>query len=286
LFLEGKALMDQGRVAEACVKFAASHQAEASVGALLNVARCHQAQGKIASAWSEYKEAASLADRMGQPDRKVGALEYVAELEPRLARISVRVDQPVANLEVKRGDIVLPPGSYGVAAPVDPGTYVIVASAPGYAPFTTSVTIVTEREQKEVVVPALTKAADSEASDTSDSPGLPPLAIAGVVIAGVGVISLGVGVAFGVIAIGDEKDLAAQCPNRQCAAEGLAFRDQITTKAHVSTALLAIGGAAVVGGGLMFLLAPSARGGGEDSSIAFVPVITPEVQALSVMGRF
>jgi hypothetical protein len=73
LFQEGKRLMDAGRYDEACPKFEASHKAEPSVGAMLNLARCHELAGKTASAWVEYKEAAKLAQQTGQADRVLGA---------------------------------------------------------------------------------------------------------------------------------------------------------------------------------------------------------------------
>src|SRR5690606_30041935 len=66
LFQEGKRLMEQGQIEEACPKFQASMDAEPSVGAMLNLARCHELTGKTATAWAEYTEAANLARRAGQ----------------------------------------------------------------------------------------------------------------------------------------------------------------------------------------------------------------------------
>src|SRR5690606_806831 len=124
-----------------CKRFRASHQAEASVGALLNLARCHMKMGKLASAWNEFREAATLAERMKQPDRQKGALDYAKELEPRLSKLIVKVEDPVDGLEVRRGDAVVPSDAYGVAVPVDPGRYEIVATAPGHRSWTGEVTI-------------------------------------------------------------------------------------------------------------------------------------------------
>ncbi len=283
LFLEGQGLWKQGQYEAACEKFEASHVAEPSVGALLNIARCHQREGNIASAWSEYKEAAALADRKGQPERKAGALEFVAELEPRLSRLTVEVETPVEGLVVRRGDVVLPPGSFGVAAPVDPGSYTITAQAPGHESFTTEIAIAGESERTVVTIPPLVPTPAGEVSVPPRSTGLPPVAVAGIVVAGIGVASLGVGIAFGVIAIGDEGELAMECPDMRCSPMALERRDDIEIKAHVSTATLIIGGAALAGGALMFLLAPRDT---TESPLNAVPILTPDYQGVSVRGWF
>ena len=52
-FNEGKRLMDAGDTAAACAKFAHSQELDPKLGRLLNLAFCHEQQGKTASAWSE-----------------------------------------------------------------------------------------------------------------------------------------------------------------------------------------------------------------------------------------
>src|SRR5688500_5414952 len=65
LFREGKALLQQGKLAEACAKFDASDRLEPSVGTELNAADCHEKNGKVATAWAGFLKAAANAAKAG-----------------------------------------------------------------------------------------------------------------------------------------------------------------------------------------------------------------------------
>src|SRR5271166_4812159 len=68
-FAEGKKLLDDGQTAAACARFARSQDLDPKLGRLLNLAFCHEQEGKTASAWNEYNAAAALAAQKEQPDR-------------------------------------------------------------------------------------------------------------------------------------------------------------------------------------------------------------------------
>ncbi|MBM4360675.1 MAG: hypothetical protein FJ096_21415, partial [Deltaproteobacteria bacterium] len=91
LFLRGKDLLEQGKNQEACEAFEASQAADASVGALLNVARCQEVAGKPATAWTVYRAAATLAAQRGEEERSRGALELAQKLEQLLPRLTVDI---------------------------------------------------------------------------------------------------------------------------------------------------------------------------------------------------
>ncbi|MBI4705574.1 MAG: hypothetical protein HY744_31155, partial [Deltaproteobacteria bacterium] len=93
LFEAAKQLAAEGERAEACESFAATVRAYPSVGARLNLARCHEQAGRTASAWSEYNRAAAMARAAGQAEREEGAQELAAKLEPKLSKLTV---QPAA----------------------------------------------------------------------------------------------------------------------------------------------------------------------------------------------
>ncbi|MCC6559021.1 MAG: hypothetical protein IT372_39360, partial [Polyangiaceae bacterium] len=50
LFQEGKRLLEEGRVAEACARLAASEAIDPTVGTLGLLAACHEQEGRIATA--------------------------------------------------------------------------------------------------------------------------------------------------------------------------------------------------------------------------------------------
>jgi hypothetical protein len=154
LFLEGRRLLTAGQTDQACARFAESYAAEASSGTLLNLALCHEKQGKLATAWAEYRGATRLARSQGREDRAAVAGAKIAELDRKLSRLTSIPSKPVKGLRIATEDGTLGEGGLGVAVPIDPGLHELTVSAPGYRSWVTTV-VIQPGEQRVLEIPEL-----------------------------------------------------------------------------------------------------------------------------------
>ena len=97
----------------------------------MNLAHCHQEQGRTASAWAEFRQAAAQADAAGKPERAEYARSRASRLEGRLPRLTLSVAERAAGLEVRLDGQVIGAGAMDAPLPVDPGERRVEASAPG-----------------------------------------------------------------------------------------------------------------------------------------------------------
>jgi hypothetical protein len=141
LFQEGRRFLLDGQTDEACKRFAESYAMVASSGTLLNLALCHQNQGKTATAWNEYKAAARLARNQGREERAAVADGKAHELEPTLARVTTTAVERLPGLRVATEAGPLGEGGLGVDVPIDPGTHTVTVTAPGHLPWTTTLEV-------------------------------------------------------------------------------------------------------------------------------------------------
>jgi hypothetical protein len=136
LFRSGRDLVAKGNHAEGCAKFDASFALDPSTGTLLNIAKCHERDGKLVSAWADYQRALTLNIATQGAERRAGleriAKEGIAALEPRLPKVRIAIADPPAGLKVLRDGSEMPTASLGEALPMDPGKHEVSASAPGY----------------------------------------------------------------------------------------------------------------------------------------------------------
>ena len=179
LFAEGRRLMAEGQTREACDKFRESERLDPAVGTLLNLARCEKTLGRTASAWLDYREAASRAHAAGEVKRERVAREEADALSGLLPHLHVNVP-PSAQLDGLALTIdatVCPSSLWNSSLPLDPGTHTLTARAPGFEPWTTSVALA-PAEEREAVVPALERRSEpptSPAPGAAATPALTPL---------------------------------------------------------------------------------------------------------------
>jgi hypothetical protein len=155
LFREGRALVVDGRFAEACPRLEESQRLEPRLGTQLNIAFCHEQLGKLAAAWLGYQDAVVVARREGNVAREQFATARALALEPRVPRLEVRgaVGADGDPSTILLDGAPLAPSAWGRALPVDPGSHVLVATHAGAEYWRTTV-VLRESEHANVTIPA------------------------------------------------------------------------------------------------------------------------------------
>ncbi|HVK65656.1 MAG TPA: hypothetical protein VM694_14330 [Polyangium sp.] len=165
LLKEGKKLVTEKKYDEACPKIAEAYKLSPSPATLLDLALCHEKQGKLATAWGEMLDAEADARKAGRADVEARARANSKAIEPKLPRVTVSVAANTPGIEIAINGQKIDLGALGKGRPVDPGEHKIVATAPGRKPWETTLSL-KPGERKSVMVPAL--AEDGNAASTGD----------------------------------------------------------------------------------------------------------------------
>jgi tetratricopeptide (TPR) repeat protein len=301
LFSEAERLETSGQLDQACDAFEASNRIEPRAGTMIRLGQCREKQGRLASAWSAYKDSLT---RVKDPKKKAVAEAKVKELEPRLSYLTVLVpdESRVDGLVIKRNGAVLDPMLWNRAAPVDGGSYTISGEAPGHEPWTTSVQVEAEKakasvevpkfkELRKLVDPATPPVGEPEDDDAivTDEPGMfttkRKIALG---LGGAGVVAAAAGVFLGLGA----KDLSDQafelCPDASTpcndAAEAQDLNDRANDRALYANVAFGVAGAAVIGAAVLwFTGAPSPE---ESGGLAIQPRVGNGAASLDLSWRF
>jgi hypothetical protein len=229
LFEEAGQAADRHAYDEACPKFAKVVELEpAKLGAKLALADCYEQAGKLASAVAAYRAAGVRAAEAGDPRKKL-ADEKIAELSARAPRVTILVPDTLRSLP---GLTVLRDGAPVDAAewnqPVlsDPGEHTIYVGASGKKPWSGKVTVIVGATSEVVIggledlappaLPALPPPVTPEAAPTPAAARTPAAHERAVptwawVTGGLGIVSAGAAVAFGVDQAAAQRDFDAGC---------------------------------------------------------------------------
>ena len=288
--------MEARRYAEACPKFAESQRLDPGGGTQLNLALCHEKEGKTATAWSEFNVALSQAIRDGRRDRIAIARERAVALEALLPRLTVLLAPAaeVPGLEVRLDGVAIRGVAWNAPAAVDPGSHRVDATAPGRAPWSILVPL-EGGERRQVVVPLL--AVDpSSATLAAPPPGAlappPPVAWETVTkpnpvfyaVLAIGAAGLAASAVTGAFALKAHNTSLELCqPTRQYCSDpsGVDAAGTAHTLALVSTVAL---GAGVVAGLALFLVPSRVSTARPPQVVRFAPL--PGGAAASWSGAF
>lgn len=289
LFNEGQALFSQGQTAQACDKFQESYNLDPAIGALLNLARCHEKAGRTASAWAEFRSVETLAQRAQQKEREDVARKAALALEPKLSRLTIKVYAPAEGLEITRGGAGVGKAQWGVSMPVDPGDLKIEAKAPKKKPFSTVLNIKPGPSTVDFELPPLEEqpvdvTLNGRSTTTSSrDEGLGGAKVAGLALGGAGIVALGVGAAFQLVALSEDKKATS---NYNEAETGRLAKDTVKEKAFndagdsskdaaktnqtTAIVLASVGVASIVAGVVVFFVVAPKKSTG---AIEWAPII-------------
>jgi hypothetical protein len=285
LFRDGKALMDKGDFATACGKLEESQRIDPGGGTILNLALCHEKQGRIATAWAEFIEALGIAKRDRRQGRIDLAEDHIGKLEPMLSKMTIQVppesDDPA--LQIQRDGAVVGRAAWGTPFPVDPGDHRVEATAAGKVAYRTTVTVATAPGATPMVVRIPPLQADAVPEPPAPpaavvavegAPGAPPGSTASQVpaaapthpspadhasngssqavwgwaaigLGGAGVIT---GTVLTVVAAGKNSDSKDRCPRDPCDAAAVQLSRDAGHFADFATVGFGVGAAALVAG--------------------------------------
>jgi hypothetical protein len=305
LFDEGRSLLAAGKVAEACPKLEESRRLDPLPGTVLNLAVCHEKQGLAASAVAEFYQARAMAERDKRGDRVALANDHLRALESQVSNLVVVVGPhaDLPDLLIQLDGNPLGRAVWGTRIPVDPGEHAIEASAPNKKPLRL-VSKVSPAGDVETVTLAPLENAPPPASPPSRAPESPMSAAQsqaplvafrsperhgtstrrqiGLVSTAVGVVGLGVGSYFGVLAFRKHGEPGGgTCTELPCDST---VRDEAATAADASTATFAAG---LVGLALgAFLWFGDSSGSGDRPVVSVLPSVGPGRGGIQLSTRF
>ena len=301
-FDKGRQLMNAGKYAEACTAFQASAKLDPQLGTRYNIGVCSEKQGKLATAWTAYRE---VAQRDSNQGRRADAAKRADAIAPRLTKLLVNAAASPVGFVVKVNGADAT-NLLGIETPVDPGQYTVVASAPGFKDWSATVSATGEGLTVTVAIPALehgppgppTRSEPGKATTTIEhleQPGPPQESGGGssrktigtIVASGGAALVIG-GAIAGVMARGKWNDAKAvcggalTCPNDADTAQANALGDAARTRANIATGLIGAGVVAIGVGAALYLTAHDESGHG----VAIVPAAGPDGVSVTIGGHF
>lgn len=256
LFQSGKSAMESGDYRTACERFRESFRLQAAVGTLLNLGACEEKRGHYAVGLQCFRDALSM---LGDGDFRRGyAEERLTALRARVAFVHVMFDGAVpSDLRLRQDGVDLGASSLGVEFSVDPGEHVFEASAAGFAPSRTVVTVA-EKEHREVTL-RLSPAPLSGAREDHSAPAREPGKLGPYLLMGTGGAAMIAGAIFGLVVASEASDVHDHCTGSICDDDGLSAARRGKPYAVLSPVFLGAGAALAIGGFVWLKVSSRAR---------------------------
>jgi hypothetical protein len=283
LFKEGKKLLAEQKVAEACRKFESSYRIDPAPGTLINLALCHEQEGKLATAWGEFNESLQIAKKTNRADRMKIAREHISTIEPLLSRFVVIVPDGAAKiaLTVEMDGVPLEEGAWGTAIPIDSGEHKAIVRAPKHKTWEKQV-VVEQSKVATVVVPKLERIPDPAPPPQGGKWKIP----VGISALGVSAVLFGIGGYFGVRALTLGREVTTECNDLVCSEATWQKIDDGRGAATAANVLIGVGLAAAATGTFFLITAPRAAKEPPPPTAFFRFSLGPTEQSMGIGGTF
>ena len=291
LFKKGKKLLAEKKYAEACTAFEQSDKLDPGIGAKLNVARCYQEWGKLATAWRWYTDAEHMA-AASHDDRADKIHAIVAALDPDVPRLTVNLPPGAAtdHLVVKLDGLALELAALGLERRVDPGAHEVEAFVDGAR---RSRTVPLERGGSAEItleVPVRPRQRVSPGAPEADAAPVRTRRLVGLGTSGAGVVAIGIAGIVTLRARGDYKHaLDVHCNGRtdMCDEIGQAAAHSARRRANISTGVTIAGLGAIAGGVYLYLTANrAASAASSEHALYLAPVASGDGTGVVLGGAF
>ncbi len=155
LFQKARALKKQGKTEEACDLFAESQALDPNGGTLVNLAECHEAEGKTGSAWRELHGALKFAEQAEDKDLVKALRARISAIVPALYELTIRIPRDVASIpgvSILLDDVPIAADLPTHFRILDPGRHTLHASAPGHVELYRDVTLAGQTRKATILV--------------------------------------------------------------------------------------------------------------------------------------
>jgi len=282
LAVDGLKLAQAGKCEEAIPKLERAEKLHHSAIVLSRLGECHVSEGKLVEGTEMLRKVLREplpANPSPALSRAYERAQFVLDAaKPKISGLTVSVTAPAGvELRLSIDGVVVPNTLVDSELPADPGDHVVEVSAPGYLKASTRVTLGSADKKsvtlklevdpnapaatpvgtsaEAIPVPAAHVAASQSAAPAAakqEAPAKQPSRAAAYTAWTVGLAGVGVGTAFGVMAMKDKKALDGQCQNNNCPAGSQDAVDAAKRNGNISTIAFAVGGAGLVLGTVLY----------------------------------
>jgi hypothetical protein len=281
LFQQGVEAASAARWADAKARFAEALEIRVSPRVLFSLAETEEHLGQLTEAMSDYERSAAATP--ADPEVVRLSAEVRRRLDARIPQIRLRA----AAGSVTAVTVDDRPATLDVPLSVDPGEHRIGVTAADGGTLTITVAVAegqrldvplrlqevkTDRGDATTAPAPLAATIEATTASTSPDSSRSPWKTVGWITAGVGVVGLGIGAAFGIDAkVQLDASNRSGCSGDACNAQGTSTRHQALDAATVSTVAFIAGGVLAAAGVALWLLPPSRTGASAAMSAAAAP---------------